>query len=686
MYANISFVRSPSPTAIKIRSPIPQPSKEITGVAGYFYRLLFFTFYRLKSSLCYTTVYIDCEMDDREPSAHRHQPESLEWMVKNTRFTKRELQAFYRGFKQENPHGYMTLDQVKSIFSSIFVHGNSEQYATFVFQSFNRTLPDQITFLEFAVALSRLLRGTLDEKLEWIFTLYDQKGDGVITFDEMFGMVTALYNNMGMMVDPPPDRFAIRQHARDMFQIADRRPLVDRCVRRPPPTLPGHIQPTHPHCSMALNYRSIFYITLLMFFVASVYNFMALMFVADKMMERTTILHANRVQPTAQEGDGWGTARKGSREMMDDDLLELPNRHDLLESEELEELEDEPEPIDDVPPEPEIFFDGETEWLFIKTTANRPDDCRTFRHRIQQGQFRGTWPSEWEKCGRKPNAHATLTDGTMVCLRYRHPHDFLVAGEILSLELARVMGLKNVPCATLLSVQPAERWHGNLEKIGWNTKTDTVVAAVEWIPDLHQRKPLPATVLHFLNKPQGSDRLNTRQLSNLTANEIFEIAQWSDMFVFDYLTGHYDRFASLQDDAELQNQSSILEGRVRNAAFDKQNVLWLFDNEAGMLDAYMLLFEPSNGRPSNYLRFQQFHKRTLASLCIFRKSTVQRVSRMLTQTDPVATLMEAVNAAEPLMKQLNVEAEPRFRYLQENFKQRLIDVVAHWKWCADNSR
>jgi hypothetical protein len=54
-------------------------------------------------------------------------------------------------------------------------------------------------------------------------------------------------------------------------------------------------------------------------------------------------------------------------------------------------------------------------------------------------------------------------------------------------------------------------------------------------------KSLPPTLLHFLRNSQGSNRLSTKRLSNLTANEIVEIAQWSDMFVFDYLTAHYDR-------------------------------------------------------------------------------------------------------------------------------------------------
>lgn len=147
-------------------------------------------------------------------------------------------------------------------------------------------------------------------------------------------------------------------------------------------------------------------------------------------MERTTIEHTKNAAPAVFVGDDWHVERgerKESEVKMDDDLLELPNKQDLLESEEL----DEPEPIEDVPPEPEIFFPGETEWLMIKTTANRPDDCAAFRQRVLEGQFRGTWPAEWEKCGRKPNAHSTLTDGTLLCLRYRHPHDFLIAGNIL---------------------------------------------------------------------------------------------------------------------------------------------------------------------------------------------------------------------------------------------------------------
>ena len=42
-----------------------------------------------------------------------------------------------------------------------------------------------INFEEFLIGLSVLSRGSVNEKLEWIFDLYDIQKDGVITVDEV---------------------------------------------------------------------------------------------------------------------------------------------------------------------------------------------------------------------------------------------------------------------------------------------------------------------------------------------------------------------------------------------------------------------------------------------------------------------------------------------------------------------
>lgn len=39
-------------------------------------------------------------------------------------------------------------------------------------------IPDKISFVEYAISLSALLKGSLEDKLAWTFQLYDVAGDG----------------------------------------------------------------------------------------------------------------------------------------------------------------------------------------------------------------------------------------------------------------------------------------------------------------------------------------------------------------------------------------------------------------------------------------------------------------------------------------------------------------------------
>lgn len=42
-----------------------------------------------------------------------------------------------------------------------------------------------------------LTRGTIDERLRWIFTLYDLNGDGIITRDELLKIINSVHDLMG---------------------------------------------------------------------------------------------------------------------------------------------------------------------------------------------------------------------------------------------------------------------------------------------------------------------------------------------------------------------------------------------------------------------------------------------------------------------------------------------------------
>ncbi|OQR71580.1 neuronal calcium sensor 1-like [Tropilaelaps mercedesae] len=50
-----------------------------------------------------------------------------------------------------------------------------------------------ITFKEFIRAISITTKGSIDEKLNWAFDLYDIDNDGFVTRAEMLDIVTAIY-------------------------------------------------------------------------------------------------------------------------------------------------------------------------------------------------------------------------------------------------------------------------------------------------------------------------------------------------------------------------------------------------------------------------------------------------------------------------------------------------------------
>ncbi|PBC34907.1 Kv channel-interacting protein [Apis cerana cerana] len=119
----------------------------------------------------------------------RHKPEELSTLAANTRFSRKEIQLIYRGFKQECPTGLVDEEAFKQIFSQFFPQGDASQYAHYVFNTMKRKPSGKISFEEFLTILSKVSRGSVEEKLQWIFGLYDLDGDGLISKEEMLDVL-----------------------------------------------------------------------------------------------------------------------------------------------------------------------------------------------------------------------------------------------------------------------------------------------------------------------------------------------------------------------------------------------------------------------------------------------------------------------------------------------------------------
>ncbi|RXN02380.1 Kv channel-interacting 2-like isoform X1 [Labeo rohita] len=160
--------------------------------------------------------------EDFELATVCYRPDSLEKMMERTKFTKTELQILYRSFKNDCPTGLVNEETFKLIYSHFFPHGDSSAYAHFLFEAFDRRKNGAVSFEDFVVGLSIILRGTVTDRLCWAFSLYDLNKDGCITKEEMSDIMKSIYDMMGKYTYPCMKDSAPREHVESFFQKMDR--------------------------------------------------------------------------------------------------------------------------------------------------------------------------------------------------------------------------------------------------------------------------------------------------------------------------------------------------------------------------------------------------------------------------------------------------------------------------------
>uniref|UniRef100_A0A915BA49 EF-hand domain-containing protein n=1 Tax=Parascaris univalens TaxID=6257 RepID=A0A915BA49_PARUN len=153
-------------------------------------------------------------------SAYR--PESLQRVLAETHFTRRELRAIYRAFKETSSNALIHRDIFRAMFAELFPHGDTEHYADLIFETFELDTHGAISFHKFAKLLSTLSRGTLEEKLDWLYRLYDPKNSGKIEWHRIFYIITAVDDLIGTKVKPVITDEERIEHANHVFQKFDR--------------------------------------------------------------------------------------------------------------------------------------------------------------------------------------------------------------------------------------------------------------------------------------------------------------------------------------------------------------------------------------------------------------------------------------------------------------------------------
>lgn len=255
-------------------------------------------------------------------------------------------------------------------------------------------------------------------------------------------------------------------------------------------------------------------------------------------------------------------------------------------------------------------------------------------------------------CGRMQNRLVTFKDGLQACVRYRQNTD-QIQGEIFSFYVGRLLNLTNLAPSVVKIVDLKDKlWKNVANDIAaaqWNT--NRAVVLTQYIPSLESAS-IPdifrPTTRHLnkidilkmslkenntvLNKQILIDKLRvknlkTRQemknfthidlrLNKKTIDRFLELAQWSDLIIFDYLTANLDRIVN--NLFNFQWNVNIMDGPAHNLAKKMDSGLLIFlDNESGLLHGYRLI-----------KKYNVYHSIMLDNLCVFRKRTVDALKRL----------------------------------------------------------
>ena len=127
-------------------------------------------------------------------------PNEFEAIRSDTNFKESEIEDWYRWYKSvisDCPGKRMDIVEFKKIYSRMYPSGVEDKYVEHVFRSFDTNGDEVIDFREFMVSLYVTARGTLTQKLEWAFKVYDINGDGFITRNEMLEIFLAMHKMIG---------------------------------------------------------------------------------------------------------------------------------------------------------------------------------------------------------------------------------------------------------------------------------------------------------------------------------------------------------------------------------------------------------------------------------------------------------------------------------------------------------
>lgn len=149
----------------------------------------------VKSSLKWRSILLEKKKKTASPELTE---EDLDFLVKNTNFSAGDIKEWFREFIMDCPEGILTRVKVMEMLTFILPRDNGKIIADLIFSTFDSDKNGWIDFKEFIIATHCTATSSPEDKLHWVFQMYDKDGSNSIQLSEMMELFGTLYLNEGL--------------------------------------------------------------------------------------------------------------------------------------------------------------------------------------------------------------------------------------------------------------------------------------------------------------------------------------------------------------------------------------------------------------------------------------------------------------------------------------------------------
>lgn len=141
---------------------------------------------------------------DRRTQKFSLNDDDIEFIMANTDFTRDQVIKWFNEFKVQCPTGRLNKQEFIKFYKKLIKgdHPDEEQFCSAVFDVYDSDGDGSVDFGEFLIAFWIRAKGSVKDKLAWLFDVYDCDNSNFITSWELTKMLKLLLNIKGVKEDP----------------------------------------------------------------------------------------------------------------------------------------------------------------------------------------------------------------------------------------------------------------------------------------------------------------------------------------------------------------------------------------------------------------------------------------------------------------------------------------------------